>query len=200
MADQVYIQDISQHVGKEITLKGWLADKTDKGRLQAQALAQKLQTESITHIYASPILRAAQTAEILAQALGMPYQIADALREYDCGELEGKSYHDHKSDYVRLFTKWLIGKWDSRFEGGESLLDIRARFVPFIEQLIRESSATDHIALISHGGTLLGTLPTLLKNVDHKFALTHPFENADIVIAESTPDGLVCSSWCNHTL
>lgn len=34
MSDHVYIQDISQHVGKEITLKGWLADKTDKGKLQ----------------------------------------------------------------------------------------------------------------------------------------------------------------------
>lgn len=34
MADQVYIQDIAQHVGEPITLKGWLADKTDKGRLQ----------------------------------------------------------------------------------------------------------------------------------------------------------------------
>ena len=34
MADHVYIQNIAQHVGKEITMKGWLADKTDKGRLQ----------------------------------------------------------------------------------------------------------------------------------------------------------------------
>ncbi|MBI4789424.1 MAG: asparagine--tRNA ligase [Chloroflexi bacterium] len=34
MADHVYIQDIASHVGAEVTLKGWLADKTDKGRLQ----------------------------------------------------------------------------------------------------------------------------------------------------------------------
>jgi asparaginyl-tRNA synthetase len=34
MADIVSIQNISQHVGKEVTLKGWLADKTDKGKLQ----------------------------------------------------------------------------------------------------------------------------------------------------------------------
>jgi asparaginyl-tRNA synthetase len=34
MADHVYIQDIAAHVGKEVTLKGWLADKTDKGKLQ----------------------------------------------------------------------------------------------------------------------------------------------------------------------
>ncbi|MCI0475833.1 MAG: OB-fold nucleic acid binding domain-containing protein, partial [Anaerolineales bacterium] len=34
MADHVYIQNIAQSVGKEITMKGWLADKTDKGKLQ----------------------------------------------------------------------------------------------------------------------------------------------------------------------
>jgi len=34
MADHIYIQDIAAHVGKDITLKGWLADRTDKGKLQ----------------------------------------------------------------------------------------------------------------------------------------------------------------------
>jgi len=34
MADHVYIRDIASHVGTEVTVKGWLADRTDKGRLQ----------------------------------------------------------------------------------------------------------------------------------------------------------------------
>ncbi|MBI5300895.1 MAG: asparagine--tRNA ligase [Chloroflexi bacterium] len=34
MAEHIYIQNIAAHVGKEVTLKGWLADRTDKGRLQ----------------------------------------------------------------------------------------------------------------------------------------------------------------------
>ncbi len=34
MAEIISIQEISRHVGKEVTLKGWLADKTDKGKLQ----------------------------------------------------------------------------------------------------------------------------------------------------------------------
>jgi len=34
MAEHIYIQDIAKHLGEEITLKGWLADKTDKGKLQ----------------------------------------------------------------------------------------------------------------------------------------------------------------------
>jgi asparaginyl-tRNA synthetase len=34
MADQVYIRDVGQYDGQEITVKGWLYNKTDKGRLQ----------------------------------------------------------------------------------------------------------------------------------------------------------------------
>jgi asparaginyl-tRNA synthetase len=34
MADQVYISDVAKHVGQTITIKGWLYNKRDKGRLQ----------------------------------------------------------------------------------------------------------------------------------------------------------------------
>ncbi|NLG28081.1 MAG: asparagine--tRNA ligase, partial [Chloroflexi bacterium] len=34
MADQVYISDVAKHVGQEVTIKGWLYNKRDKGRLQ----------------------------------------------------------------------------------------------------------------------------------------------------------------------
>ncbi len=34
MAEHVYIRDIAAHVGETVTLKGWLYNKTDKGRLQ----------------------------------------------------------------------------------------------------------------------------------------------------------------------
>ncbi|MCH8819401.1 MAG: asparagine--tRNA ligase, partial [Acidobacteria bacterium] len=30
----VYVEDIAQHVGQEVTLKGWLYNKTDKGKLR----------------------------------------------------------------------------------------------------------------------------------------------------------------------
>jgi 2,3-bisphosphoglycerate-dependent phosphoglycerate mutase len=173
---------------------------TDKGRQQAQGLAQKLRNESVAKIFSSPILRAKQTAEILAQALDVPLEIADALREYDCGTLEGKSISEHEQDYAQLFAAWRAGKWDSRFDGGESLLDIRARFVPFVEQLMRKATVTDTFVLVSHGGTLLSTLPFVLNNINHAFALQQPFENTAVVVAESTPNGLVCHSWCGQAL
>lgn len=34
LAEHAYIEDIAAHVGEEVTLKGWLYNKTDKGKLQ----------------------------------------------------------------------------------------------------------------------------------------------------------------------
>ena len=34
MAEQVYIEDIADHVGETVTIKGWLYAKTGKGKLQ----------------------------------------------------------------------------------------------------------------------------------------------------------------------
>ncbi len=57
---------------------------------QAHALAQSLRSIPVTALFSSPLLRARQTAEILARELGVAYQMTDALREFDCGLLEGK--------------------------------------------------------------------------------------------------------------
>lgn len=45
---------------------------TQRGRAQAASLAQKLVGRQITRLFTSPILRAIQTAEILAETLGVP--------------------------------------------------------------------------------------------------------------------------------
>ncbi|MEJ5311226.1 MAG: histidine phosphatase family protein [Anaerolineae bacterium] len=67
--------------------RGFKHPLTEKGRVQANALARKLDGIVVTWLFASPIMRAVQTAEILSDALGVPYEITDALREYDCNLL-----------------------------------------------------------------------------------------------------------------
>ena len=78
----------------EFSNRGSKHGLTDKGRQQAHTLAQSLQTAPVAAIFSSPLLRARQTAEILSQTLGVPYRVTDALREFDCGVLEGKSDTD----------------------------------------------------------------------------------------------------------
>jgi broad specificity phosphatase PhoE len=186
-----------------ISNRGLMYGLTDAGRQQAAALAARLKDIRFARIYSSPLLRAVETAEILAREFRPDLrglEITDALREYDCGSLEGQSFQAHWDDYIRLFRDWQAGQWGSRFEGGESLLDIQARFVPFIERITRECGETDNILLVSHGGTLLGALPIVLKNIDHAFAYGHHLGNTAVILAEARPEGLACLAWCDAAL
>ena len=184
-----------------ISNRGLMYGLTDTGRQQAAVLAARLKDVRFARIVSSPLLRAIQTTEIVSHELGVPYEVADALREYDCGILEGQPLQPHLDDYLRLFRDWTVGKCDRCFEGGESLLDIQARFVPLIERITREGGEADNILLVSHGGVLLGALPMVLKNVDRAFVSAHlHIGNTEAIIAETRPEGLVCLTWCDIVL
>jgi len=73
----------------EFSNRGWKDPPTETGRQQAEILARRLARSGLTRIYTSPLMRAVQTAEILSQTLKVPFEINDALREYDVGDYEG---------------------------------------------------------------------------------------------------------------
>src|SRR5579859_6938005 len=81
---------------------------TSNGRQQARALADSLQGTAFARIFSSPVLRARQTAEILAERLGVPYEVTEALREYDCGILEGKGDAPSWALHQANFHEWLL--------------------------------------------------------------------------------------------
>jgi probable phosphoglycerate mutase len=169
---------------------------TEAGRAQAQALAQKLRDVPFTRIYASQVLRARQTAEIVSHQLGAPYEPTEALHEFDCGILEGRSDPDAHEAYRQLTAAWMEGReWDRGIEGGESLHDVRRRLGSFVERLVREHAATDTLLLVGHGATYRFGLPFVLRNVDFAFAVTHGLNYTQVVIAETRPEGLTCLAW-----
>lgn len=57
---------------------------TPQGRRQAALLAQSLKAVPVMAIYSSPLLRAVETADILARELHQSVQVTEALREYVC--------------------------------------------------------------------------------------------------------------------
>jgi broad specificity phosphatase PhoE len=170
---------------------------TEKGRQQAKALADQLRGASIRGIYCSPVLRALQTAEILSDELGVTFAIEDALREFDVGVLEGKSDQASWDLFWQLMDAWLKrGEWERRIEGGESFVDIRDRFVPFVESLVRrESLLSGGLALVGHGGTYRCMLPLIFSNIDFEFPVRHGLDNAGVIVGIPSSQGLVCLSW-----
>ena len=170
---------------------------TAKGREQTAALAQKLADISATRLFTSPILRAVQTAEILSGALDVPYEITDALREYDCGILEGRADEAAWQQHFAMVDTWMHeGRWEARLEGGESFIDIRDRFGPFIEQLVADYGDTPaNIVLMGHGGLYRLMLPLVLVNTDYDFVFHQPLNYTTHIVAEATPAGLTWINW-----
>jgi 2,3-bisphosphoglycerate-dependent phosphoglycerate mutase len=186
------------NVRRVISNRDWIHPLTDTGRRQAQALARRLLPVGAGKIYSSPIRRAVETADILAQNLQLPVEIVDALREYDCGLLEGKSDDESWRLHAELKRRWLVDlDLDCRITGGESYIDIQKRFKPFIRELVDdESRRNESVILVGHGGTYQCMLPDICENLETAAALEYPFPNTGYVHVSNKPQGLMCLEWC----
>ena len=63
-----------------------------RGRRQAERLARRLGGMDVAAVYSSPIRRAGETAEVIAQRLGLAVQALPGVEEYDFGELSGLTW------------------------------------------------------------------------------------------------------------
>jgi probable phosphoglycerate mutase len=181
---------------REFSNRGWKHSLTERGLEQARQLAMSLQAESIQHIYASPLMRAVQTADILGKALHVPVSVTEALREYDCGVLEGRLYAESRKQYHRVLEDWMERQnWESCIEEGESFLDMQARFVPFLEEVQTTYPPDANLALVGHGGLYRCMLPLVLANVDFAFAMQNSINYTDAIVAEWREGTWHCLSW-----
>jgi len=186
------------NIVREFSNTGTKHPLTALGVEQAQQLAAKLAGLAVSHIYSSPVLRARQTAEILSQALGVPVEVTEALREWDVGIYEGTRGPEGWALHKQVMDDWqLHHKWDSKMPGGESFLEIRARFEPFIQNLVQEGHGTDeNIILVGHGGLYLAMLPVVFENIGFEDVYGTGFPNTAYALGEPREGGLYCIEWC----
>ena len=170
---------------------------TLKGKQQVYSLAKELKSDSICRLYSSPLLRAKQTAEILAEELAIPWVIIDALREYDCGVLEGKSDQNSWDKHISVLENWIErGQWECRIERGESFNEIKERFLPFVDKLVEQYRGSNGgLVLVGHGGIYRIMLPLIFDNIDFNLVMDHAIKNTGFVLAEVNAGGLLCLSW-----
>jgi broad specificity phosphatase PhoE len=101
-----------------------------------EVLAERLARYPVTKIFSSPVLRAVQSAKLVAQYLDIDYEVVEALREYDVGTFEGTRDLANWDIYERVVTGWLLeGQSTLRTGGRESLEEIQDRFGSFVFRL-----------------------------------------------------------------
>ncbi|HQU03889.1 MAG TPA: histidine phosphatase family protein, partial [Acidocella sp.] len=98
------------------------------GIAQAAALGLRMQAEPVRLIVSSPLLRARQTADILAEALGLSApQIDTDLTEMNFGDWEGLTQVEVKAKWPQALRAWKHTPYAARPLGGEILTDMRER-------------------------------------------------------------------------
>jgi len=172
---------------------------TSLGWRQAGDLALLLASEPVSHVYTSPLLRARQTAAMVATQLGLPLEVAPALREYDVGEFEGQPYGDahawRMDAYQENEAHWRQGDASHRLANGESLHELRERIGRFVRGLELIHASSDTILLVGHGGLFRVTLPGLLDNVTPDFSHARSLDHGTIVRATLRDGRLACTEW-----
>lgn len=174
---------------------------TELGRQQARDLSHKLTGIRFERIYTSPVPRAVETAEILSETLKLPICAEPALREYDCGELEGRSDDEAWQIHQQFVQDWFNGLRRAECPpGGETFYDIQTRMQAFLQSLTRSHQQKDsHLLCVSHGGTLAFGLPGLLTNIDFNFAYQNIPGHADLIVVSNDLGKWFCLQWGKTT-
>lgn len=181
-----------------ISNRGWQHSLTENGKLQAEQLGERLKEAGITGIFASPLMRAVHTAQIVGEVLKAPVAAADALREVDCGVMEGRSDEEAWFAVGHAMRQWLEeGDLDYRIKDGESYREVLARFEKFLQKVIT-TGVEGSLLFVSHGGTLRLVLPQLIKDLSPALYQDHFFNYTDYTVTEVVDGSLVCVEWCGQ--
>jgi probable phosphomutase (TIGR03848 family) len=134
-------------------LAGWTPGihLNQKGRTEAQALAQRLTPAEIEAVYSSPLERALETAEIIAGPHELQVVVREGLGEVRFGRWDGQPVERLRRR--RLWRAGQIAPSTMRFPGGESPREMQARVVAELENL-RARHPQQTIAVVSHADVI----------------------------------------------
>jgi probable phosphoglycerate mutase len=124
---------------------------TDLGRRQASAAAQaihadaKLNGQAVRSVIASDLVRAVQTARIVAGTLAVPIHLDGRWREQCLGRLEGQGYEETDAELAGTRA----GP-DAPIGGGESARQVAERVAAALDDL----DPTEVAVVVTHGDTI----------------------------------------------
>ena len=132
---------------------------SEEGRLQATEAGRALKDKEISGIYASPLARAFETAEIVAREAGFSGEVVPApgLMERHGGVLEGHTWTEQETNNPRFAEKFLSLPEEERwaFAGAETDEEILIRFEDALSGILsRHPSPAGSLVVVSHGGVM----------------------------------------------
>ena len=149
---------------------GWSQHSlSEEGMKQARELAGRLLTQknsySLSRIYSSDLVRAAQTAQIVGDRLGLAVTLLPDFREVNNGLLAGMKNDLAEDRFPGLYWNQLA--WEQTYPEGESPKAFYERIADAWERFSCELvSGKKNVLLVTHGGVIQVIL-SLINNVPY---------------------------------
>jgi probable phosphoglycerate mutase len=148
-------------------------------------------------VYASPMQRAMQTAEAIAEAHGLTAQSFEGLLDIDYGEWQGHSPDEVSKRYPDLLRAWKEEPQTVRIPGGEGLDDVRERVTSGLDEVLARHPGQT-VAMVGHTVVNRVLLCAVLGlGNDHFWRLEQ--ETCAVNVFEADPDGTFTVRLLNDT-
>ncbi|WP_196358144.1 histidine phosphatase family protein [Nodosilinea nodulosa] len=147
----------------------------ETGRWQASRLVEVCRGYGVRSMLASPEARALETAQIVADALGVPLQCSEALQERNWGQWSGESW---SQIHERLKPMPLEERFTFAPPGGESWQQMEQRLTGCVEAW---RGLSESVAVVAHGGLLRALIPLLLDE-PRETSFRYDLENASVSV------------------
>jgi probable phosphoglycerate mutase len=135
---------------------------SDTGRVHAEQVAQILREERVDAIYTSPLHRAVETAEPLAQRTGLTVTVDDDLAEYDDGSAEYIPVEELRAIDPARWEEMRAGLMPSNVDSAAFQVRVTAAF----ERIIAAHPGRVSAAVFCHAGVINAYLTGLLGIAD----------------------------------
>lgn len=134
---------------------------TPDGLAMAEAFAAAYRATPWAALYAGPLRRTMQTARVLGDALGLPIDQRDELKEIAYGAWDGKSVAEVDRDFHDDYVRWTADPAWNAPTGGETAVAIARRALRVIED-VTQRFPSGNVLLVSHKATIRIALSSLL--------------------------------------
>jgi broad specificity phosphatase PhoE len=136
----------------------WNVEKIYRGRTdvnldevgvkQAELLGRYLRNWELEAIYSSPLMRAIDTANIIARYQKIDVHITEGLVDFDYGEWQSLPEREAERLYPTLYNEWHNNPHKVKMPGGESLEDVKRRAIGVVSDVISKYQGS--IVLVAH--------------------------------------------------
>jgi alpha-ribazole phosphatase/probable phosphoglycerate mutase len=152
-----------------------------QGVRQLETLAEQLRPVPLAGVYASNLTRALKGAEIICRGREFAPQVIPEFREVHFGAWEGLSFTEIAERYPQELQARFRDLPNFRIPGGESLLDVRDRALPRLDELIQRHDRQSFL-IVAHAGVNRVILSEALGlPLEHLFRLDQNYGCLNVV-------------------